>query len=103
MRVYWIRLIDTFGDARTRDLFQRKVSARARKIPQDVRERALDKLDILDASVSLQGLAKIPGNHLEALKGDLVGYHSIRINDQWRVIFKWEDGSAKEVRIDDYH
>jgi proteic killer suppression protein len=96
-------VISSFGDSRTKDLFQRKSSARARKIPEDVRGRALDKLDILDASVSLEGLARIPGNRLEALQGDLAGYHSIRINDQWRIVFKWEEGAAKDVRVDDYH
>jgi proteic killer suppression protein len=51
----------------------------------------------------LADLKAVPGNHLEALIGDLAGYHSIRINLQWRVVFKWEDHNAKEVRIKDYH
>lgn len=98
-----IAMIVAFGDARTEHLFLGKQSARVRSIPPDVRERALDKLDLLDAAVSLAGLNKVPGNRLERLKGDLAGYHSIRINDQWRIVFKWEDGAAKEVKIDDYH
>jgi proteic killer suppression protein len=92
-----------FGDATTKDLFERKSSARARKFPPDVKERALDKLDLLNAAISLDDLSKIPGNNLEALKGDLQGFHSIRVNDQWRVVFKWEGEGAKEVKIDDYH
>lgn len=96
-------MISSFGDPRTKDLFQRKQSARASKLPQDVRERALDKLDVLDATVSLEDLTKVPGNKLEALKGDLVGYHSMRINDQWRITFRWAGGKAEDVRIADYH
>lgn len=96
-------MITSFGDATTEDLFKRKNSARARKFPPDVKDRAIDKLDLLNAVISLDDLGKIPGNKLEPLKGDLAGYHSIRINDQWRVVFKWEDGGAKEVKVDDYH
>ena len=96
-------MISSFSDATTRDLFERKNSARARKFPPDVRDRALDKLDLLNAAISLDDLGKIPGNNLEALKGDLAGFHSIRINDQWRVVFKWAGSDATEVRIADYH
>lgn len=96
-------MITSFGDATTKDLFEKKNSARARKFPPDVKERALDKLDLLNAAISLEDLGKIPGNNLEALKGDLQGFHSIRINDQWRVVFKWEGSGPKEVKIDDYH
>jgi toxin HigB-1 len=109
LRLHGIRVelipsvISSFSDATTGDLFERKNSARARKFPLDVRARALDKLDLLNAAISLDDLGKIPGNKLEALKGDLAGYHSIRINDQWRVVFKWEGSDADEVRITDYH
>jgi proteic killer suppression protein len=102
-RVEWTGpLITSFSDPTTKDLFERKNSARARKFPQDVRDRALDKLDVLDAAISLDDLGKIPGNRLEALRGDLAGYHSIRINDQWRVVFKWQGTDATEVHIADY-
>jgi proteic killer suppression protein len=96
-------VIHSFRDPRTKDLFERKASSRARKLPEDVQERARDKLDILNAATSIEDLAKVPGNNLEALKGDLAGFHSIRINKQWRIVFKWEGGAAKEVKIDDYH
>ncbi|MDB4981405.1 MAG: hypothetical protein JWM82_2157 [Myxococcales bacterium] len=96
-------MIASFSDATTKDLFERKNSARGRKFPPDVRGRALDKLDLLNAAISLDDLGQIPGNKLEALKGDLVGFHSIRINDQWRVVFKWKGTDAIEVRIADYH
>ena len=74
-----------------------------RKIPNQLWEKAADKLDLLDAAKTLVDLRVPPGNRLERLKGDLSGYHSIRINDQWRIIFRWEDGDAYEVKIVDYH
>lgn len=58
---------------------------------------------MLDAAHVLEDLRSPPGNHLEPLKGDRVGQHSIRINDQWRICFIWEDGGAEEVEIVDYH
>jgi proteic killer suppression protein len=61
------------------------------------------KLAILDASESLNDLRSPPGNRLEQLSGDRAGQHSIRINDQWRVCFRWEDGDAEDVEITDYH
>lgn len=72
---------------------------------QNIRATALRKLRQLDAATKLTDLATPPGNHLEALKGDRAGQHSIRVNDQWRVCFKWdhENGNAYEVEIVDYH
>jgi toxin HigB-1 len=64
---------------------------------------AFRKLAYLDAAASLEDLRMPPGNRLETLKGDLEGYHSIRVNDQWRVIFIWQDGGARNVAITDYH
>lgn len=64
---------------------------------------AARKLDILDYAAQLSDLASPPGNRLEALKGDRVGLHSIRINDQWRVVFRWEDSGPVDVNIVDYH
>ena len=61
------------------------------------------KLDMLDYASKLRDLASPPGNRLEALKGDLLGHHSIRINDQWRVIFRWTDSGPADVDIRDYH
>lgn len=58
---------------------------------------------MLDAAVDLDGLRVPPGNRLEALKGDRAGQHSIRINDQWRVCFVWQDGNPTDVEIVDYH
>ena len=72
-------------------------------IPKDVMRVAARKLLQLNGSASLDDLRVPPGNRQEALKGDLRGRHSIRVNDQWRVVFRWRDGDAHEVAIVDYH
>jgi proteic killer suppression protein len=64
---------------------------------------AIRKLDVLNAAVQLEELTRPPGNRLEALAGDLAGFHSIRINQQWRLIFRWLSGDAHDVAIVDYH
>jgi len=64
---------------------------------------ATRKLDMLDYATALKDLASPPGNRLEALKGKLDGFHSIRINDQWRVVFRWTASGPAEVNIRDYH
>jgi len=69
----------------------------------DVKEPALYKLDILNAVGSLEELRSPPGNRLEALKGDYVGFYSIRVNSQWRIVFRWQGAGAYEVKIVDYH
>ena len=76
---------------------------RSRKFPGDIQDHALRKLRQLDASLSLDDLRNPPGNRLEALKGNRAGQWSIRINDQWRICFRWDDGEAREVEIADYH
>ena len=68
-----------------------------------VAQVAARKLDMLDYAQALRDLAAPPGNRLEALKGDLAGFHSIRVNDQWRIIFRWTDSGPAEVDIRDYH
>ena len=64
---------------------------------------ALWKLDMLNASRNINDLRSPPGNRLEALRGDWRGFHSIRVNDQWRVVFRWAEGHAHAVRLIDYH
>ena len=76
---------------------------RSRKFPGDMQNRALRKLRQLDASATLDDLRNPPGNRLETLRGDRKGQWSIRINDQWRVCFRWSDGDASDVEIVDYH
>ena len=96
-------MIQSFGDQRTEDIWNGVDNARTRSLPQDLLSIARRKLDMLNAAHDLNDLKSPPGNHLEALKGDLKGFHSIRINKQWRIIFRWEPGGPHEVRIVDYH
>ena len=71
--------------------------------PSTVAKRARRKLEMVEAAAALSDLEVPPGNHLEALKGDRKGQHSIRINDQWRVCFKWNKAEASDVEVVDYH
>lgn len=96
-------MIASFGDQATADLYHGARTRRARSLPSDIRAIALRKLDMVNAARVLLDLRSPPGNRLEALKGDLRGLHSIRINDQWRVIFRWTEGAAHDVRVLDYH
>jgi toxin HigB-1 len=92
-------VIKSFRDADTERLFSRELVKRFRSIERS----ALRKLDMLDAAESLHTLSTLPGNRLERLKGDRQGAYSIRINDQWRLCFVWQDGHAYRVEIVDYH
>jgi proteic killer suppression protein len=96
-------MIASFGDAGTEDLFNGKATARARSFPSEITKVAARKLDLINAAHVLDDLKVPPGNRLEALKGKLKGRHSIRINGQWRIVFRWADGNAHEVAITDYH
>lgn len=96
-------MIASFGDAGTEDLFHGRTTARTRRFPADMVKAAARKLDLIDAAHVIEDLRVPPGNRLEALKGDLKGKHSIRINGQWRIVFSWKDGAAHEVTIVDYH
>src|SRR5437667_10899077 len=93
-------LIVNFKCAETERIWQRHFS---RKLPGNIQQKALHKLQLLDAAVRLENLRIPPGNRLEALKGDRRGQHSIRINQQWRICFKWLNGHAHAVEIVDYH
>jgi addiction module HigA family antidote len=93
-------MIKTFQNRETERIFNRRPS---RKLPQNIQRLARRKLVILDAATDLKSLRVPPGNRLEASKGDRKGQHSIRINDQWRIFFKWKTGDAYEVEIADYH
>ena len=96
-------MIKSFGDRITEDLYNGISSAKVRRLPPEVRELALYKLDTLNAVVALKELRSPPGNRLEALKGDLAGFYSIRINKQWRIIFRWQGSEVFDVQIIDYH
>ena len=93
-------MIRSFRDKETERLFRREP---VKKIPLLVQQRALRKLLILDAAESADDLRVPPGNRLEKLSGDREGQYSIRVNQQWRICFYWEDGDAREVEITDYH
>ena len=93
-------MIVSFGDRATEDLFH---GAGSRRTPPDVIATSLRKLDMLNAAAELRDLASPPGNRLEALRGDHAGMHSIRVNDQWRIVFRWTAQGPAEVRLQDYH
>lgn len=93
-------MILSFRDKKAEKVFGRQFS---RKLPTDIQRQAMKKLWMLDAAESLDDLRVPPSNHLEALRGDRSGQHSIRINQQWRVCFVWGPGGAKLVEIVDYH
>ena len=76
---------------------------KSRKFPAEIQERALRKLRLLDAALTLEDLIKLPGNHLETLSGNRKGQMSMRVNNQWRICFVWDEGQAIEVEIVDYH
>lgn len=97
---YYSAVIRSFKDPETERIFSRE---RSRKLPQSIHRSALRKLLVLDAADSLADLRVPPGNRLEKLSGDRKGQHSIRINDQWRICFRWENGDALNVEIADYH
>jgi proteic killer suppression protein len=97
-------MITSFKDNATEDIFNGKNTKDARKIcPRDVWKIAIRKLDQLDSVIKLDELKIPPGNMLEALKGDRNGEYSIRINNQYRICFKWSESGPDLVEITDYH
>jgi len=94
--------IRSFGDPATADLYHGRNTSRARHFPQSIVSAALRKMDVINAAYKLDDLRSPPGNRLEALKGDLEGFYSIRVNAQWRITFRWNDG-AEDVLLVDYH
>lgn len=93
-------MIRNFKDKEAESIFNRQ---RSRRLPPDIQQVALRKLRMLNRAQNLQDLRVPPANRLERLSGNRAGQHSIRINDQWRVCFTWEDGDAADVEIVDYH
>lgn len=92
-------MIKGWADKESRKLFEGRPS----KVPTEIQKRALSKLQTLNAAPSLQTIGKVPGNRLEPLGGDRKGQHSIRVNVQYRVCFRWESGDAYKVEVVDYH
>jgi len=93
-------MIRGFADKNTERLFLRD---RVKRLSRQLQRAALRKLVLIDAAESLNDLAAVPGNRLEKLAGVREGQHSIRINDQWRVCFRWNEGDAHDLEITDYH
>lgn len=93
-------MIRSFADRDTEFVFNRD---RCRKFSAEVQRAALRKLLLLDAAESLDDLCVPPGNRLEKLRGDREGQHSIRVNDQWRICFRWDSGDAEQVEVVDCH
>jgi proteic killer suppression protein len=93
-------MLKSFRDRDTERLFRREFS---RRFPENLHRIAWSKLAILDAAERLEDLRVPPGNRLEKLSGDREGQHCIRINDQWRICFRWREGNAYDVEVTDYH
>jgi proteic killer suppression protein len=93
-------MIQSFADAETSLVW---TGRRSRRLPSDIQSVALRKLRLLNQARNLNDLRIPPGNRLEALKADRQGQHSIRINDQWRICFVWDEGGPRDVQIVDYH
>ena len=93
-------MIKSFAGRDTERLFARE---RVRRYPSLVQRVMLRKLVIVDSAESLDDLRTPPGNRLERLRGDRAGRHSIRVNDQWRICFRWSGGNAYDVELVDYH
>ena len=96
-------MIVSFADGATEALFHGERGKGIRRLPPAIRSVAIRKLDMLNAARELGDLRAPPGNRLEALKGNRRGKHSIRVNEQWRIVFRWESGDAHDVEIVDYH
>ncbi len=96
-------MIQSFSDETTADLFRERNTRAARRIPRDLWRVVQRKLKLLDGAARLDDLAIPAGNRLERLKGRQSERHSIRVNDQYRVTFRWENGHAFEVCVEDYH
>ncbi|EMY71782.1 type II toxin-antitoxin system RelE/ParE family toxin [Leptospira vanthielii] len=93
-------MILSFGDKETEKIFNQIFSKR---IPPEIQKKALTKLILIDNAEKEEDLKSPPSNRLEGLKGDLSGFYSIRINDQWRIVFKFDQGNCKQVSVTDYH
>jgi len=96
-------MIESFGNALAEDLFDDRHSKITRSFPAELRRAARRKLLYLHDASELKDLRVPPGNRLERLKGNRTGFYSIRINDQWRVVFRWTGGNKFDVQVVDYH
>ena len=93
-------MIKSFADGESEKIW---LGTRSSKLPSSIQQVARRKIRLLNNAQDLTDLRVPPANHLEKLSGTLAGFHSIRINQQWRIIFNWKDGNANNVKIVDYH
>ena len=96
-------MILSFWNQATEDIYHGSDSKGARSVPQHLWKIAVRKLDMINAARVIGDLKASPGNRLEAMKGKWKGHHSIRVNDEYRIVFVWTDGNAKDSGIVDYH
>ena len=96
-------MVRSLGDDTTRDIWNGVNTRAARRIPKELWPAVRRKLDQIDAVMRLDDLKVPPGNRLHALVGDLAGYHAVRVNDQYRMVFRFEGHDAYDVRCTDYH
>ena len=89
-------MIESFGDKETESVFN---GIRSRKLPNDIQQRARRKLRMIDQAQDMPDLQVPPSNHLESLRGEFKGFWSIQVNDQWRIMFRWEKGIKRDVSI----
>jgi proteic killer suppression protein len=98
-----LRVIVSFADRTTEDIFHGRDTKAARRLPVTLWTRIQNKLDMLNAAFSLHDLRTPPSNRLEKLRSDLEGFYSIRVNEQYRIVFRFEEGDCRDVRCTDYH
>jgi proteic killer suppression protein len=96
-------MLKNLADKMTRDIYDGINSRQARKIPRELHGKARRLLDQINATPTLDMLRLPPSNRLEKLKGDRAGFWSLRINDQWRIVFRWQGQDALDVQVIDYH
>jgi toxin HigB-1 len=96
-------VIHSFGNKLTEALWSGHTTKDTRRFDNRLVQKVQDKLDMLEAAADLLDLLVPPGNRLESLQGNLKDFHSIRVNDQWRLIFKWVDNAVCDVALVDYH
>jgi len=96
-------VISSFGDATSADIYHGSDTKAARRIARELWSRVQHKLDLLNACTSVEDLRVPPANRLEKLKGNLAGFYSVRVNQQYRIVFKFANGNCEEVRCTDYH
>lgn len=96
-------MISSFGDATSADIYHGSDTKAARRVRRELWGRVQHEFDLLNACISVEDLRVPPANRLEKLRGDLAGFYSIRVNQQYRIVFRFASGNCEEVRCTDYH